>query len=119
MKQKADHHLEFLADKNDRAANPLLPLLPAIQDSTRLTVTTSSGHLPAQPSPLRTASLLPGSGDEDAAGESDDAAGETLAESQSLRKESEPTALPKLGLEDEFSRKDTPGIPVDDNLCPS
>lgn len=65
MKQKAEHHLEFLADKNERGASTLLTL-PIRSESTRQNVIA-----PAQPSPLRNATQLPGE-EEDAAGESDD-----------------------------------------------
>ena len=70
MQQKANHHLEFLADRNDRGANPLLPLL-----------TVGIAPSPAPSRGLSAQATLPGSaraestqpaGDEDAAGESDD-----------------------------------------------
>jgi hypothetical protein len=79
MKQKADHHLEFLADKNEKPANqPLIfPLDSSSTSNRQLGASSSSGNLPAQPSPLRTSSHLPGP-DEDAAGESDDAVGEEI-----------------------------------------
>ena len=79
MKQKADHHLEFLADRNDRSSvQPLLfPPIDGPSTSSRgLTASSSLNNLPLQPSPLREGSQLPVVGDEDAAGESDDAVGE-------------------------------------------
>lgn len=61
MKQKADHHLEFLADRNDKSSSQLIA---RTQPSKRGGST-------------RAASQVPGAGgDEDAAGESDDAIGE-------------------------------------------
>jgi transcriptional activator SPT7 len=66
MKQKADHHLNFLVDKADRDKDSISALLP-----------TPSGASPA-PSQLLRASAsgvhTPGD-DEDAAGESDDGYG--------------------------------------------
>lgn len=67
LKQKADHHLEFLADRNERPTSTLLNL-PIPSEPSRGT------NAPVQPSPLRQSSQLPG-GDEDAAGESDDGGG--------------------------------------------
>ncbi|KAK8869732.1 hypothetical protein IAR55_000300 [Kwoniella newhampshirensis] len=82
MKQKADHHLEFLVDKNERPSNPLQALLPlatpiassANGPSGGATTANGTGRL-RSPSKLREGSGVPG-GDEDAAGESDDAVGE-------------------------------------------
>ncbi len=108
MKQKADHHLEFLADKNDRTANPLLPLQPFVQDA-RPVASTSTAHLRAQPSPLPVGSQRSGGGDEDAAGESDDAAGEIAAE-EPFRTAGEASAPPKRGA-DEQAKKSTPRKP--------
>jgi len=66
MKQKTEHHLEFLADKNERGASNLLAL-PIRSESSR-----QGASAPTQPSPLRASTQLPGE-EEDAAGESDDA----------------------------------------------
>ncbi|WRT67212.1 uncharacterized protein IL334_004178 [Kwoniella shivajii] len=67
MKQKADHHLEFLIDKNEKPVNPLHALLPqGINGSPAPglgTLTRGSGEGVT-------------GGDEDAAGESDDGQGE-------------------------------------------
>ena len=97
MKQKADHHLEFLADKNHRAVNSLLPGLPVIHDPARPIAASGSGHLTAQPSPLRAASHLYGGGEEDAAGESEDADGEELTGDRSFRTDDKQT---KKGIVD-------------------
>ena len=109
MKQKADHHLEFLADKNDRANNLLLPLLPGLSEHARPFASTSSAHLPLQPSPLGVTSQLPAGGDDDdAAGESDDAAEHLEPALQSFRTEDERPVLAKTGPEEQASRKNTP-----------
>lgn len=71
MKQKADHHLEFLADRTERNAAATLSLPPAYTNPSRQLSAAPSSHVPLQPSPLGISSQLPG-GDEDAAGESDD-----------------------------------------------
>jgi len=74
MKQKADHHLEFLVDKNDRGTNSLLPLLPAASESSlshrAFAASSSSLH--------RQSSFHLRPSDDDAAGESDDAAGDPV-----------------------------------------
>jgi len=91
MKQKADHHLTFLAEKNDRSASNILKHLPS-----RTSVAPSSG--PSRPvngdvnRPATHASTSNGNvngtgngngngnvGEEDAAGESDDGIGESEA----------------------------------------
>ncbi|WVF72103.1 hypothetical protein IAT40_006915 [Kwoniella sp. CBS 6097] len=74
MKQKADHHLEFLLDKNERAANPLQSLLSHISIGSPLPGP-SIGGSQSQRSPSRLGEGVTGA-DEDAAGESDDAQGE-------------------------------------------
>ncbi|WVQ98831.1 hypothetical protein IAU59_005962 [Kwoniella sp. CBS 9459] len=74
MKQKADHHLEFLLDKNERAANPLQSLLSHISIGSPLPGPSIVGSQ-SQRSPSRLGEGVAG-GDEDAAGESDDAQGE-------------------------------------------
>jgi hypothetical protein len=84
MKQKADHHLTFLAEKNDRSATNILKHLPSRHASI------APGSAPSRPSngetrrPATHASTANangngngnGNGEEDAAGESDDGAGE-------------------------------------------
>lgn len=71
MKQKTDHLLQFVADKNDRTASTLLPL-PIAGSSTGTPSRSFGGSQPqtgvARPSPLPEVN---GGGDEDAAGESD------------------------------------------------
>ncbi len=108
MKQKADHHLEFLVNKNDRTANPLLPLLPTAHDN-RPSSLSALATLPARPSPLRSASQLLNGGEEDAAGESDDGAGDADGD-QSLRTEGESSALPKVKVEGQAIRKGSPSM---------
>jgi transcriptional activator SPT7 len=79
MKQKADHHLEFLADKTVRSAVQPIQFLSSDRSlsSRQLAAAASTSSLPAQPSPLRGNLQLPGAGgDEDAAGESDDEVGD-------------------------------------------
>lgn len=74
MKQKADHHLEFLADKNGKSSHPILPPLSAVGDGPikRQLGVGGSIHTPVHPSPLgRAASLVP-YGEGVTAGESDD-----------------------------------------------
>ncbi|WWD15998.1 hypothetical protein CI109_100422 [Kwoniella shandongensis] len=77
MKQKADHHLEFLVDKNERPPNPLQALLPQATPTQAGPTATTTGSGPRSPSRAGDGSGpgVPG-GDEDAAGESDDAVGE-------------------------------------------
>ena len=91
MKQKADHHLEFLADRAERGAAQLLSLpLPAESSTSSRPVSVgpsgSNTHAPVQPSPLRGASRAIGA-DEDAAGESDDGGGGTVIVDNSFRDE--------------------------------
>ncbi|OCF45433.1 hypothetical protein I317_00679 [Kwoniella heveanensis CBS 569] len=74
MKQKADHHLEFLLDKNERAVNPLQSLLSQFSVGSPLPGP-SIGGSQSQRSPSRFGEGVAG-GEEDAAGESDDAQGE-------------------------------------------
>ena len=71
MKQKAEHHLEFLADRVERgAAAPLLP--PELLRARGISLSNGS----RQVTPSRDTSLAGGAGaDEDAAGESDDGEG--------------------------------------------
>lgn len=66
MKQKADHHLTFLAERNDKSSTSFLDSLP--------TRRTNAGQ--RQASVSRSVQPTTAGGDEDAAGESDDAAGE-------------------------------------------
>jgi len=85
MKQKADHHLTFLAEKNDRSATNILKHLPSRHTS----IADSAPSRPATEGAKRagptTHSTIPanghangnGNGEEDAAGESDDAMGES------------------------------------------
>jgi hypothetical protein len=85
MKQKADHHLTFLAEKNDRSATNVLKHLPSRHTS----IANSAPSRPATEGVKRagptTHSTIPanghsngiGNGEEDAAGESDDAMGES------------------------------------------
>ena len=80
MKQKAEHHLEFLADKNERGA-PTILTLPIRSESSR-----QSATVPIQPSPLRNSTQLPGE-EEDAAGESDDAATDAAKPAKPFRGE--------------------------------
>lgn len=111
MKQKADHHLEFLADKNDRNVNPLLPPLSGVAGRNGfpapLTASKASqGRISAQHTPLRISHTLPG-GEEDAAGESDDATGEFAAESSSRHKTQGPSKASAAGAD--TARDSTPG----------
>jgi hypothetical protein len=85
MKQKADHHLTFLAEKNDRSATNVLKHLPSRHTS----IANSAPSRPATEGINRagptTHSTIPANvhsngnvnGEEDAAGESDDAMGES------------------------------------------
>ncbi|ODN83198.1 hypothetical protein L202_01386 [Cryptococcus amylolentus CBS 6039] len=74
MKQKADHHLEYLADRAERTKH-LQTLLPSSSASTPAGPSGSLGvNGAAGSSRLREGSTM--GGDEDAAGESDDALGE-------------------------------------------
>ncbi|TYJ55382.1 hypothetical protein B9479_003885 [Cryptococcus floricola] len=74
MKQKADHHLEYLADRAERTKH-LQTLLPPSSASTPAGPSGSLGVSGAAGSSrLREGSTM--GGDEDAAGESDDALGE-------------------------------------------
>jgi transcriptional activator SPT7 len=66
MKQKADHHLEFLADRSDKPAGP---------GSVTITKTANLKRGASARAQSIAASVVAG-GDEDAAGESDDAVGE-------------------------------------------
>ncbi|WWC89960.1 uncharacterized protein L201_004889 [Kwoniella dendrophila CBS 6074] len=78
MKQKAEHHLEFLADKNEKPLNPLQALLPQgfnLNGSPMPGLSSSSstrGGLGENSNGLNGDSLTVTGGDEDAAGESDD-----------------------------------------------
>jgi transcriptional activator SPT7 len=79
MKQKADHHLNFLVDKADRDKDSISALLPTPSGaspapSQLLRASASGVHTPSHPSSLRAVSNAPGD-DEDAAGESDDGYG--------------------------------------------
>ena len=80
MQQKADHHLEFLADRNDQNASSILPLLPMAVPSDS---SAPSRQLTAAPTRLvtsrRGSSQAPAAAtgeDEDAAGESEDEQGD-------------------------------------------
>lgn len=65
MKQKADHHLTFLAERNERPSNSFLDSLSSRRTGRQASVAAGSTQPPNGTG-----------GDEDAAGESDDAAGE-------------------------------------------
>ncbi|WWC61038.1 uncharacterized protein I303_103616 [Kwoniella dejecticola CBS 10117] len=70
LKQKAEHHLEYLADKNEKPANPLQGFLSQGISVNGSPAPGSSG--PSRGLGARGESLLTVGGDEDAAGESDD-----------------------------------------------
>ena len=71
MKQKADHHLEFLADRNEPSQqNFILPHLTGADPTAARRIAATGSHAPSQPSPLREASQVPDQADEDAQGES-------------------------------------------------
>jgi hypothetical protein len=87
MKQKADHHLSFLADKNDRSATNVLQHLPAkyTNGSASIAARTprqASESVPPGPPSMNLHSRKADQVDEDAAGESDDAAGEVETDFQ-------------------------------------
>ncbi|ORX39969.1 hypothetical protein BD324DRAFT_648586 [Kockovaella imperatae] len=88
MKQKADHHLEFLADKNEAPQQTfILPTLSGSGISVAARQIAAAGpHAPSQPSPLREASQAPAA-DEDARGEIVDSTQGDSAASQSFRAE--------------------------------
>lgn len=65
LRQKTNHHLEFLADRDDVANNSLASVLAA-----------SGASAEVQRAVSRQPTAPPGEEDEDAAGESDDAMGE-------------------------------------------
>jgi hypothetical protein len=88
MKQKADHHLTFLADKNDRSATNILKHLPSRHTSVSANVPRTKEETPARTIDTHSSSAKfqpnghgngmsngNGNGEEDAAGE-DDAMGE-------------------------------------------
>lgn len=87
MKQKADHHLTFLAEKNDRSATNILKHLPSRHTSIAPSGPSRNGEVKR---PATHASTTNGNGngngvgEEDAAGESDDGAVE--AEDSDFRK---------------------------------
>ncbi|WWC69373.1 uncharacterized protein I206_103312 [Kwoniella pini CBS 10737] len=70
LKQKAEHHLVYLVDKNEKPANPLQGLLSQGISINGSPAPGSSG--PSRGVGTRGESLLTVGGDEDAAGESDD-----------------------------------------------
>lgn len=86
MKQKADHHLEYLADRTERNKQ-LQSLLPSATGTASPSLSSVAGPAPAAValgSRLRDDASGAGLGgdDEDAAGESDDAFGEGDAEGE-------------------------------------
>jgi hypothetical protein len=85
MKQKADHHLTFLAEKNDRSATNILKHLPSRHTSIAPSTSARNGELKRPATHASTANGN-GVGEEDAAGESDDAAGEVEGENVDFRK---------------------------------
>lgn len=85
MKQKADHHLTFLAEKNDRSATNILKHLPSRHTSIAPSTSARNGEL-KRPSTQASTANGNGVGEEDAAGESDDAAGEVEDSNVDFRK---------------------------------
>jgi len=85
MKQKADHHLTFLAEKNDRSATNILKHLPSRHTSIAPSTSARNGDLKRPATHASTANGN-GMGEEDAAGESDDAAGEVEDSNVDFRK---------------------------------
>lgn len=82
MQQKANHHLDFLVDRNERGVTQAI-VFPFGADSSRQ-LAGSSSQLATQSSATLAASQITG-GDEDAAGESDD--GGVIEEIPSFRDE--------------------------------
>ena len=85
MKQKADHHLTFLAEKNDRSATNILKHLPSRHTSIAPSTSARNGEIKRPATHASTANGN-GAGEEDAAGESDDAAGEVEDSNVDFRK---------------------------------
>jgi hypothetical protein len=85
MKQKADHHLTFLAEKNDRSATNILKHLPSRHTSIAPSTSARNGEL-KRPATHASTTNGNGVGEEDAAGESDDAAGEVEDSNVDFRK---------------------------------
>ena len=85
MKQKADHHLTFLAEKNDRSATNILKHLPSRNTSIAPSTSARVSEIKRPATHASTANGN-GAGEEDAAGESDDAAGEVEDSNVDFRK---------------------------------
>ncbi|KAK6902974.1 hypothetical protein L486_06429 [Kwoniella mangroviensis CBS 10435] len=79
MKQKAEHHLEYLVDKNEKPANPLQSFLP---QGIPLNGSPAplAGSATTRASGLANDSVTEAGNDEDAAGESDDGLGAQVEE---------------------------------------
>lgn len=74
MKQKADHHLSFLAEKNDRSATNILKHLPSRHSIAPESASSRVNGEVKRPATHATTNGTNGAGEEDAAGESDDGA---------------------------------------------
>lgn len=109
MKQKANHHLEFLADLPERGAQQIFSLpLPAESSSSRRQQAAASGQM-SRASP-RAASQVPGA-DEDAAGESDDGGGAAVdgVGADPFRDEAGAGPQSQTAANEEATRQTTPG----------
>ncbi|WVQ78346.1 hypothetical protein IAT38_000431 [Cryptococcus sp. DSM 104549] len=113
MKQKADHHLEYLADRTERSKQ-LQALLPPTTGTASPAPGSSAGAGPSGPATGLAAGVSSrlrdeAGGDEDAAGESDDALGEGEEDGEGEREEgSEKQGFRDGGADVKGERKGTP-----------